>query len=296
MLRTRTRPEQGNAEVAESDVQGNEQAVATPSGARLEVVGLDVVYGDALAVLRNVDLTIASGSIVALLGANGAGKTTLLRAISGLLKINRGRVTQGKVLLDGKEIHDAEPVHIVKAGLAQVMEGRRIFAELTVEENLRSGAYTRRDRAGIEATFDRVLTLFPKLDERRRQVAGYLSGGEQQMVAIGRALMANPRLLVLDEPSLGLAPLIVEQIAEIITQINGEGTSVLLVEQNAHMALGVATHGYVLETGSVVKHGTAEELRNDVDIQEYYLGVSEGGRQSFREIKSYRAGKSWSLR
>lgn len=280
----------------EPRAQGSGNATSSKQGARLCIEGLDVVYGDALSVLRSVDLTVESGAIVALLGANGAGKTTLLRAISGLLKMHKGRITAGRVLLDDREIQSADPAVIVRAGLAQVMEGRRIFAELTVEENLRSGAYTRRDRAGVEAGFAHVLELFPKLAERRRQVAGYLSGGEQQMVAIGRAMMAAPRLLVLDEPSLGLAPLIVEQIGEIITQINAEGTSVLLVEQNANMALGVATHGYVLETGAVAKSASAAELLADADIQEYYLGAGEGGRQSFREIKSYRPRKSWSLR
>jgi branched-chain amino acid transport system ATP-binding protein len=265
-------------------------------GASLAVSDLEVAYGDALSVLHGIDLVVPAGRIVALLGANGSGKTTLLRAIIGLILMHRGRITAGTVLLDGREIQGSSPAAIVRGGLAQVMEGRRIFAELTVEENLRAGAATRKDKAGIAASFDEVVTLFPTLAERRKQVAGYLSGGEQQMVAMGRALMAAPRLLVLDEPSLGLAPLIVEQIAEIVTDINARGTSVLLVEQNATMALGVAHDGYILETGRIARHGPAAELREDADIQEFYLGVSDAGRQSFRDVKTYRPAKTWSLR
>lgn len=265
-------------------------------GSALVVSGLEVAYGDAPSVLHHVDLEVPAGKIVALLGANGAGKTTLLRAISGLVKLHRGRIVSGTVTLDDVSVEGRDPAAIVRAGLAQVMEGRRIFAELTVEENLRAGAYTRHDRAGITQSFERVLELFPKLSERRRQVAGYLSGGEQQMVAIGRALMAKPRLLVLDEPSLGLAPLIVQQIGDIITDINASGTSVLLVEQNAMMALHVADTGYVLETGKVAKYGSADDLLADADIREFYLGESDQGRQSFRDVKTYRAAKSWSLR
>lgn len=280
------------------DLAATTVRTTTPAitGAALQLEGVEVVYNDALSVIHNVDMEVRPGSVVALLGANGAGKTTLLRAISGLLRMHRGRVVSGRVLLDGVEVQHSEPSSIVRNGLAQVMEGRRVFAELTVEENLRTGAYTRRDKAGVEASFSHVLDLFPKLAERRRQVAGYLSGGEQQMVAIGRALMAAPRLLVLDEPSLGLAPLIVEQIAEIIVEINTEGTSVLLVEQNANMALGIADFGYVLETGRVAKAAPAAELLADSDIKEFYLGVSDTGRQSFRDVKTYRPGKSWSLR
>ena len=285
---------------AQVDVEGEAHADAAGDGHRLgaslDVSGLEVAYGGAPPVLHGVDLVVPAGKIVALLGANGAGKTTLLRAVSGLIRLHRGRISSGTVVLDGRAIQGASPATIVRGGLAQVMEGRRIFAELTVEENLRTGAATRRDKAGVAASFDEVLTLFPKLSERRKQVAGYLSGGEQKMVAMGRALMADPRLLVLDEPSLGLAPLIVEQIAEIIVDINARGTSVLLVEQNATMALGVAHDGYILETGRIARHGPAAELREDADIQEFYLGVSAAGRQSFREVKSYRPAKSWSLR
>lgn len=262
-------------------------------GASLRIANLEVVYNDLLLVLRGVSVDVAPGSIVALLGANGAGKTTLLRAVTGLLDLHRGEVTKGSIEVDGHAVHRLTAAAIVRAGVAQVMEGRRIFADLTVDENLRTGAATRRDRASIRESYERVLELFPVLAERRRQTAGYLSGGEQQMVAIGRALMANPRLLVLDEPSLGLAPLIVEQIREIIVTVNQSGTSVLLVEQNAAMALAIADHGYVLETGRIVKEGPASSLLADADIQEFYLGVGDAGRRSLRDVKTYRRRKRW---
>ncbi|HET8930260.1 MAG TPA: ABC transporter ATP-binding protein [Acidimicrobiales bacterium] len=274
---------------------GAPATVPATVGASLVVSGLDAGYGDAISVLDGVDLEVPAGKVVALLGANGAGKTTLLRAVTGLLRIHRGRITAGSVHLDGKDITDGPPAAIVRAGLAQVMEGRRIFAELTVEENLRTGAITRRDTKGITTTFDEILELFPPLADRRSDTAGYLSGGEQQMVAIGRALMAKPRLLVLDEPSLGLAPLIVEQIGRIVADINAGGTSVLLVEQNAMMALGIADFAYVVETGHIVRSGPAQELREDTEIQEFYLGVSSEGRTSFREVGAYPTAKSWRL-
>jgi branched-chain amino acid transport system ATP-binding protein len=259
----------------------------------LEVRNLEVVYNDVVLVLRGVSITVPDGEIVALLGANGAGKSTLLRAITGLLHVHRGEITKGTVAVGGVDVTSADPPAIVRRGVAQVMEGRRIFAELTVDENLRVGGYTRRDRGEVAASYDRVLDLFPVLKERRSSTAGYLSGGEQQMVAIGRALMASPSLLLLDEPSLGLAPKIVEQIREIIASINEQGTSVLLVEQNATMALQIAAHGYVLEHGRVVKDGTGAALLADKDIQEFYLGVGEAGRRSFRDVKTYRRKKSW---
>lgn len=267
----------------------------TGAGAALVVAGLDAGYGEANAVLDAVDLEVAAGEVVALLGANGAGKTTLLRAISGLIRIHRGHITAGTVHLDGNDITGKQASSIVRAGLAQVMEGRRIFAELTVEENLRAGAVTRHDKSAVAASFDEILELFPVLVERRNATAGYLSGGEQQMVAIGRALMAGPRLLVLDEPSLGLAPLIVQQIGEIIADINRRGTSVLLVEQNAMMALGVSDRAYVIENGAIVQEGPSAVLREDTQIQEFYLGVSSEGRTSFRESSAYRPAKVWSL-
>src|SRR3954447_18233280 len=260
----------------------------------LAIHNLEVVYSDVILVLRGVSLDVPAGTIVALLGANGAGKTTLLRAVSGLLHVHRGKITKGGVHLDGNEITHLDPAGIVRRGMSQVMEGRRIFASLSVEENLRAGAFTRRDRDEVKASDERVMELFPRLAERRKSTAGYLSGGEQQMLAIGRALMASPRVLLLDEPSLGLAPLIVEQIRDIVVDINKQGTTVLLVEQNATMALSIADHGYVLENGRVVKDGPGAELLNDKDIQEFYLGVGEAGRRSFRDVKSYRRKKRWS--
>jgi branched-chain amino acid transport system ATP-binding protein len=259
----------------------------------LEVSNVEVVYNEVVLVLRGVSLHVPEGKIVAILGANGAGKTTLLRAITGLLEIHRGKVTKGTVSLFGADITRADPAARVKSGLAQVMEGRRTFAELTVDENLRAGATTNRDRASVQAGYERVLDLFPLLKDRLRSTAGYLSGGEQQMLAIGRALMAQPRLLLLDEPSLGLAPRIVGQIRDIIVQVNEQGTSVLLVEQNATMALRIAHHGYVLEHGRIVKDGPGQELLDDKDIREFYLGMGESGRRSFRDVKTYRRKKSW---
>jgi branched-chain amino acid transport system ATP-binding protein len=260
----------------------------------LRVQGLEVVYSDVILALRGISLEVPSGAVVAVLGANGAGKTTTLRAITGLLGIHRGKITKGTIELDGRPMSGLDPTAIVRLGVSQVMEGRRIFAELTVDENLRAGGFTRKDKSELKASYERVMGLFPPLASRRRQVAGYLSGGEQQMLAIGRALMQAPRLLLLDEPSLGLAPLIVEQIRQIITEINGAGTSVLLVEQNATMALSIADQGYVVEQGRVVKQGAGAELLADQDIQEFYLGVGEAGRKSFRDVKSYRRKKRWS--
>jgi branched-chain amino acid transport system ATP-binding protein len=258
----------------------------------LSVSNLEVVYDDVVLVLRGLSLEVPAGAIVAVLGANGAGKTTLLRAVSGLLMPHRGRITKGVIRLDGTDITGADPARIVRHGIAQVLEGRRVFAEITVAENLRAGAYSRRSKAEVHESYERVLDLFPVLAERRKSIAGYLSGGEQQMLAIGRALMASPRLLLLDEPSLGLAPRLVEQVRDIVTQINRQGTSVLLIEQNAVMALAIAQFGYVLETGKVVKEGPAAQLLADEDIREFYLGAGE--RRSFADIKSYRRRKRWS--
>lgn len=260
----------------------------------LAVNNLEVVYNDVILAVRGISLRVPRGRIVAVLGANGAGKTTVLRAVTGLLGVHRAKVTKGQVELDGRRIDRDDPAAIVRAGVSQVMEGRRVFAALTVDENLRAGAFTRRSKAEVSANYDRVMELFPVLAERRKSTAGYLSGGEQQMVAMGRALMASPQVLLLDEPSLGLAPLIVEQIGQIIREVNRQGTSVLLVEQNASMALGVADHGYVVENGRVVKDGPAAALRDDKDIQEFYLGVGEAGRKSFRDVKTYRRRKRWS--
>jgi branched-chain amino acid transport system ATP-binding protein len=260
----------------------------------LRVDNLEVVYRDVIVALRGVSLEVPDGAIVALLGANGAGKTTTLRAVSGPLRVHNGEIKKGSVSFEGRRIDRLDASAIVRQGIAQVLEGRRIFAELTVDENLRTGAFTRRDGAGVRRSYERVMELFPVLAERRRATAGYLSGGEQQMLAIGRALMANPRLLLLDEPSLGLAPLIVQQIRDIIVDINHQGTSVLLVEQNAAMALSIASHGYILETGKVVMDKPAEVLAKDDDVREFYLGLQqEGRRHSYRDVKHYRRRKRW---
>ena len=245
------------------------EAVAAPI---LEVRGLGVRYGPALSVLGGVDMQVAGGTVVALLGANGAGKTTLLRALTGLLPFHGGRITAGEVRLEGRPVGRASATALVRRGIAQVMEGRRIFAELTVEENLRAGAITVRDRRRVAEATREVYAAFPPLAERRGGQAGYLSGGEQQMLAIGRALMSSPRLLLLDEPSLGLAPRLVAQIARTIRALNRGGTTVLLVEQNAAMALAIADYGYVLRSGRVAMHGPAEALRADTDVQQLYLG------------------------
>ncbi|MFI9558207.1 ABC transporter ATP-binding protein [Nonomuraea endophytica] len=255
----------------------------------LEVRNLEVIYDDVMLVLRGVSLSVPPGSIVALLGANGAGKTTLLRALSGLLDVHDGEITKGTVTLEGQPIHHFKPAQIVRRGLSQVMEGRRILAELTVEENLKVGGHT-----AAESHLDRVYGLFPVLAERRKSVSGYLSGGEQQMLAVGRALMAGPTCLLLDEPSLGLAPALVAQIRDLIVEINKQGTTVLLVEQNATMALSIAAHGYVMETGKIVMDKPAAELLADEDIREFYLGLgAEGAARSFREVKHYKRRKRW---
>ncbi len=261
----------------------------------LAVRNLEVVYSDVILVLRGVSLTVPAHGIVALLGANGAGKTTLLRAISGLLAVHRGRITKGRVELDGAPVGDATAPEIVKRGLAQVMEARRLFVELTVEENLRVGGFTRAS-ADARVELERIFTMFPALASRRRAISCYLSGGVQQMVAICRALMTSPRQLLLDEPSLGLAPRMVEQVGEIIQQVYESGTSVLLVEQNAAMALSVAHYGYVLEHGKVVRDGETHVLRDDQDVRDSYLGghVGDGARRSFRDVKTYRRKKRWS--
>jgi branched-chain amino acid transport system ATP-binding protein len=253
----------------------------------LVIENLEVVYDDVLLALRGASIQVPEGAIVALLGANGAGKTTALRAMTGLLPVHRGAIRSGTISLDGKRIDRLGAPEIVRAGIAQVMEGRRVFAELTVEENLRIGAYAK--RAGSQERMRRMFDVFPVLEERRSQSAGFLSGGEQQMLAIARALMSEPRYLLLDEPSLGLAPKIVDQIRELIVRLGGAGTSILLVEQNAAMALSVASHGYVMETGTIALDKPAAELRADDDVREFYLGLrEEGTTTSFRDLKHYR--------
>ena len=256
----------------------------------LTVSNLEVVYNDVILVLRGVSLEVREGSIVALLGANGAGKSTLLRALTGLLDVHDGAITKGEVLLDGRPIHKWNAGKIVGAGLGQVLEGRRVFSEFTVEENLRVGGHTR--RGSLTSAIDEVYDLFPILRERRKRTAGYLSGGEQQMLAMGRALIAQPKVLLLDEPSLGLAPKVVKQIKDIIVEINQRGTTVLLVEQNAAMALSIAQHGYVMEHGKVVMDRPAAELLADDDIRDFYLGRGEMAT-SYRDLKHYKRRKRW---
>jgi branched-chain amino acid transport system ATP-binding protein len=261
----------------------------------LSVNNIEVVYSSVILVLKGVSLSVPKGGIVALLGANGAGKTTTLKAISNLLHAERGAVTKGAIVFDGEEVHSRSPNHLVQRGLIQVMEGRRCFAHLTVEENLLTGAFTRRDgKAAVGRDLDLVYSYFPRLKERRAATAGYTSGGEQQMCALGRALMSRPKMILLDEPSMGLAPQIVEEIFEIVKDLNGrEGVSFLLAEQNTHMALKYASFGYILENGRVVMDGAAKALRENDDVKEFYLGVAEGKRKSFRDVKHYKRRKRW---
>ena len=260
---------------------------------QLDVNNIEVVYHDIIQVLRGVSLEIPRGKIIALLGTNGAGKTTTLRAISGLLKPENGFVKAGSISFEGKNIQNASGQKIVKSGIVQVPEGRRVFKHLSVEENLKVGSITRTDKKQIAKDLLHIYEIFPKLYDLRRKQAGYTSGGEQQMIAIGRALMAAPKLLLLDEPSLGLAPLLVKDIFERIKTVNQEGTTILVVEQNASIALGIADYGYIMEQGKVVLEGTAEQLKNNPDVKEFYMGVSEGKRKSFKEIKSYKRRKRW---
>jgi branched-chain amino acid transport system ATP-binding protein len=261
----------------------------------LEVANLEVVYNDVVLVLRGLSINVDDGQIIALLGANGAGKTTALRAITGLLDVHEGDITKGSVSWNGERINSKDASYIVAAGIAQVMEGRRVFAEMSVDDNLKTGSTTNKSSANVKASYQRVMDMFPALQKRRKDSAGYLSGGEQQMLAIGRALMADPKLLILDEPSLGLAPMLVAQIRDIIVEINQSGTSVLLIEQNAKMALSIADYGYIMETGKVVMDGDPEKLLSDEDVQEFYLGLhAEGGeRKSFRDVKHYKRRKRW---
>ena len=258
----------------------------------LSVNNVEVVYHDVVLVLKGVSLEVASGKIVALLGPNGAGKTTTLRAITGLLDLHDGKMTKGTIKIAGESVAAHKPVQRVRSGLAQVMEGRRILADLTVEENLRAGAFNM-GRQNIQEDLDKYYKRFPILADRRHRAAGFLSGGEQQMLAIARALMSRPKILLLDEPSLGLAPKIVAEVAALIREINAQGMSVLLVEQNASMALNLCHEGYIMEGGQIVLHGDADSLKNNEDIQEFYLGKGEGETRSFREVKHYRRRKRW---
>lgn len=255
-----------------------------------------VTYHNIVPAVQGVSLEVPDKTVVALLGANGAGKTTIMRSISGLLDLHKASIVRGAILFDGERIDRLNTTQIVQRGISQVLEGRRLFADLTVEENLRTGAISSRNPAGTQQAYDRVMDLFPALRERYKSHAGYLSGGEQQMLAIGRGLMSNPKLLLLDEPSLGLAPFMVQQIRSIISEINAGGTAVLLVEQNAQMALSVAHYGYVLETGKVVLAQPAAQLMQDESVRKFYLGLHEGGeRSNMGTIRQRRPERRWAI-
>ena len=261
----------------------------------LKINNIEVIYSDVILVLRGVSIEVKEGQVVTLLGANGAGKTTTLKAISGLLRSQQGEVTRGSIEFNGERIDRMRPDEIVRTGIVQVLEGHRIFGHLTVEENLQVGALVRPNSPEIRQDIEQVYHYFPRLRDLRRKVSGYLSGGEQQMLVIGRGLMGRPNLMLLDEPSLGLAPLLVREIFEVIKRINtDEGTSILLVEQNARTALDVADYGYVMENGRVVLDGPADALRENEDIKEFYLGLtSVGERKSYRDVKHYKRRKRW---
>jgi branched-chain amino acid transport system ATP-binding protein len=261
----------------------------------LALNNIEVIYDDVILVLKGMSLEVREGQIVALLGANGAGKSTTLKAISGLLKGEEGEVTDGSISYMGKPIDAVAPEKRVSMGIFQVMEGRRVFDDLNVDENLYAGAHTRKSRADVKKDMTMVFEYFPRLTERRHTLAGYLSGGEQQMLAIGRALMARPKLMLLDEPSLGLAPLLVKEIFGIINRINKEeGTTILLVEQNARIALSIADYGYIMENGKIVMDDPVDKLKENEDVKEFYLGLSKvGDKKSYRDVKHYRRRKRW---
>ena len=261
----------------------------------LSIKNIEVIYDHVILVLKGVSLDVPKGGIVALLGANGAGKTTTIKSISNILKTERGDVTKGSISFEGEQVQDLSPTELVKRGVVQVMEGRHCFEHLTVEENLLTGAYIRKDgRKAIADDLEKVYNYFPRLKERRKSQAGYTSGGEQQMVAVGRALMARPKLILLDEPSMGLAPQLVEEIFEIVKSLNEkEGVTFLLAEQNVSVALRYATYGYILENGRVVMDGEAKALSENEDVKEFYLGLSDGDKKSFRDVKHYRRRKRW---
>jgi branched-chain amino acid transport system ATP-binding protein len=277
---------------ADASPQAGKDAAQQPM---LSLNNVEVIYDHVILVLKGVSLSVPKGAIVALLGANGAGKSTTLKAISNLLLAERGKVTKGAVEFMGQRVDGLSPSELVRRGCIQVMEGRHCFGHLTVEENLMTGAYTRSGGAGgIRRDIDMVYSYFPRIRERRTSLAGYISGGEQQMVAIGRALMSSPKMMLLDEPSMGLAPQLVEEIFEIVKRLNAEqGVSVLLAEQNTNMALKYATYGYILENGRVVMDGDSKSLRENEDVKEFYLGIGGGDRKSFRDVKSYKRRKRW---
>jgi branched-chain amino acid transport system ATP-binding protein len=278
-----------------SSVEQTTAPEAQPADTILSVNNIEVVYDHVILVLKGVSLTVPRGGIVSILGANGAGKTTTLKAISNLLGAERGDVTKGSIEFEGEEIQDLSPNDLVRRGCIQVMEGRHCFGHLTIEENLLTGAFTRRDGgAAIRADLEMVYDYFPRLRERKKSQAGYTSGGEQQMCAIGRALMSRPKMILLDEPSMGLAPQLVEEIFEIVRKLNqNEGVSFLLAEQNTNIALRYATYGYILESGRVVMDGDAKDLRENEDVREFYLGIGGEGRKSFRNVKHYKRRKRW---
>ena len=276
------------------DIKVSKNKKSNTSEDVLIVNNIEVVYSHVILVLKGVSLKVKKGGITALLGGNGAGKSTTLKSISNLLASERGEVTKGSVTYSNEYIHDLDPSQLVKKGVIQVMEGRHCFEHLTVEENLLTGAYTRTNNKEVKEDLERVYGYFPRLRDRRTSLAGYTSGGEQQMIAIGRALMAHPTMILLDEPSMGLAPQLVKQIFEIVAEINRkEGVTILLAEQNTNMALQYAEYAYILENGRVVMEGTAESMRDNEDVKEFYLGISGEGRQSFKDEKQYRRRKRW---
>ncbi len=273
----------------------NNAATSPASDPILSLNNIEVIYDHVILVLKGVSLQVPRKGIVAILGANGAGKTTTLKAISNLLKAERGEVTKGSITFEGERVDRMSPNELVRRGCIQVMEGRHCFGHLSIEENLLTGAFTRRDgNAAIKRDLEKIYELFPRLKQRRNSQAGYTSGGEQQMCAVGRAMMSKPKMILLDEPSMGLAPQIVEEIFEIVRRLNAEDdVSFLVAEQNTNMALRYATYGYIMETGRIVMDGEAKMLRENEDVKEFYLGVSEGDKKSFREVKSYKRRKRW---
>ena len=276
------------------DIKVNKNKKSSVAEDILIVNNIEVVYSHVILVLKGVSLKVKKGGITALLGGNGAGKSTTLKSISNLLASERGEVTKGSVTFSDEYIHDLDPAQLVKKGVIQVMEGRHCFEHLTVEENLLTGAYTRSNNKEVKDDLERVYNYFPRLRDRRTSLAGYTSGGEQQMIAIGRALMAHPTMILLDEPSMGLAPQLVKQIFEIVSEINKkEGVTILLAEQNTNVALQYAEYAYILENGRVVMEGSAESMRDNEDVKEFYLGISGEGRQSFKDVKQYRRRKRW---
>ena len=273
---------------------GTENESMSSKNIVLNVNGIEVIYNHVILVLKGVSLQVPEEGIVAILGGNGAGKTTTLRAISNLLRGERGEVTKGSIELRGERIENLSPADLVKRGVVQVMEGRHCFAHLTIEENLMTGAYTRKDKGEIAANLEKIYTYFPRLKTRRTSQAAYTSGGEQQMCAIGRAIMANPSIVLLDEPSMGLAPQLVEEVFNIVKDLNTkEKVTFLLAEQNTNMALKYADYGYIMESGRVVMDGQAADLRNNEDVKEFYLGMGGGERKNFKDVKSYKRRKRW---